>query len=294
MSAVKNPPLAYYYSWQNVPDNMILNIMTEFKDNGVDHLVFSHHWITRILQEPLLYTNLKRYAYQLKMQIIEVHAPWGQCYDLACIDKARRPYLIADHKKAMAYAAESGCRTYTMHIGAYESVFYKTPNEELRKYAVDTLEQLLPEAEKLDLILAVENSYERSNTPDEAAYYIEYFNSPFIGCCFDVGHANLMSPFPGKQREKYFDEMDLAWGETVEEYSGAYEKLAPYIVTCHLHDNNGYADSHQLPGTGIINWKELIANLRKCPRLLSMQTETGTDGLSIRKLTDTFRSITAE
>lgn len=288
--SLKAVPLAYYYSWGEVPDNMILPVMREFKDNGVDDLVFSHIWMTRILREPLFFAHLRKRAYDLKMNIIEPHAPWGQCYDLCCTDSARRENLIKDQKLAMNYAAELGAKTYTMHVGAYESVFFKTPNPELRKLALDSLEKLIPEAEKLGLVIAVENSYERSNTAGEAVFYASYFNTPAIGCCYDSGHANMMEP-AGKVREKYFSEMDDAWGEKIEYFPDSLGTMLPYIVTCHLHDNDGYRDAHDLPGNGTINWKPLLARLQQAPRLMSMQTEVVSTRQSVRKLVEVFSKL---
>ena len=291
----KKVPLAFAYSWGLVPDSMIPNVMAEFKWHGVDDLVFGSVLITRVINEPRFWSVLHRHAVNQGVNLIAVHAPWGQGYDLCCPEKGRRPGMIEDHKRAMNYCAESGCRTYTVHMGAYESVFYHTPNSELRPLVVNTLENLLPTAEKLGLVIALENSYERSHTPDEVIWYIQQFDSPFIKCCFDVGHAHLMAPFPGKKREKYFGEMDAAWGPVVEEYEGAYENLAPYIVTCHLHDNDGYSDAHRLPGEGTVDWKTLIPAIRRCPELISMQTEVIiTPGLSIGKLVSAFRKIMGE
>ena len=287
-------PIAYYYSWESVSDAMIPNVMAEFRDNGAENLVMSHIWLDRILRDPKFWSILARHARAQQLNLVEAHAPWGQCYDLCCPERARRPQMIADHKRAMNYCADSGCKTYTLHVGAFESVFYRTPNEVLRPLVLDSLERLLPEAEKLGLILALENSYERSNTPEAVAAFVEHFRSPSLGCCLDVGHAHLMEPFPGKKRERYFDEMDLAWGERIEEYSGALERMAPHIVTCHLHDNDGYSDAHQLPGEGSIRWNELIPKLKQLPRLVSMQTEVRTvpSSLSVAKLVRTFRALT--
>ncbi len=287
-------PLAYFYSWDQVPDAMLANVMAEFSWHGVENLVFSHVWLTRILREPFFAGRLFKTARAYHLNLVAAHAPWGQPFDLSCPDRGRRDMLIADHKRAMAYCADSGCRTYTMHPGAFESVFYQTANARIRPLAVDTLEQLLPTAEKLGLTIAVENSYERSNTPDEVVYYMEHFHSPALGCCLDVGHANLMRPFPGKKREKYFTEMDWAWGDKIEEQTGTCEKLAPYVVTCHLHDNDGYSDAHALPGTGTIEWDALLTKIRRMPRLISMQTEVVTipTALPIAKLVATFRKIT--
>ena len=292
--SVEKIPLAYYFSWGKVSDDMLPYILQEFKDNGAENMVFGHEWLTRILHDPLFFSHLRKHAYDIGLNVIAPHAPWGQPFDLCCIDRARRPKLIEDHKTAMAYAAEMGAKTYTMHVGAFESVFYKTPNSELLKLSLDSLEKLLPRAEELGIVIAVENSYERSNTAEEAVYYASYFDSPWIGCCFDCGHANMMEP-AGKIREKYFSEMDDAWGEDIEYCENSLDKMLPYIVTCHLHDNSGYGDDHALPGTGTIDWKPLIAKIKTAPRLISMQTEVRTipGGPSVKKLITVFGRLLA-
>ena len=107
----KENSLFYYYSWQYVPDVMIPNIFAEFKANGVEHLVFSHIWATRLLREPSFFAPLMTMARKAGIRLGAVHAPWGAAFDLNCSDTARRKGLIEDHKTAMAYAADAGCRT---------------------------------------------------------------------------------------------------------------------------------------------------------------------------------------
>ena len=286
-------PLFGYYSWQYVPDVMIPNVFAEFKANGVEHLVFSHVWMTRILREPAFFAPLMTMARKAGIRLGAVHAPWGAAFDLNCSDMARRKGLIEDHKTAMAYAVDAGCRTYTMHVGAYSWVFEHIPMKRLRELATDALEQLLPEAEKLGIIIAVENSYEPPNSAAEVAGLVSAFDSPCIGCCFDTGHACLMSPFPGKDQSKYFEEISDAWWEGIGETADSFAVMKPYIVTFHLHDNDGYSDAHQLPGTGRIDWKKQIAELRSAPRLISLQTEVRTipQTLSVKRIAETFRSI---
>ncbi len=285
----------FYYSWEHVPDVLIPNILAEFRYHGAKNLVFSHIWATRILRERQFASRLTLLLRKAGLQIGATHAPLGQAYDLCCPDRGRRASLLEDHKRSMAYSADAGSKTYTVHIGAYESVYYQTPNTVLRPFVLDSLEKLLPEAEKLGLVIALENSYERSNTPEEAAQYVEMFNSPFLGCCFDVGHAHLMAPAPGKERSKYFAEIDWAWGDSLQECPNALERMAPHIVTVHLHDNDGYSDAHALPGQGTIDFAELLPRLVQCPRLISLQTEVrsvgGKQPLSIGTLVQTFRKM---
>ncbi len=290
-------PLTFFYEWENLDVKLYGNIMREFKDNGAEYLVINDSMLKKIISDPMYLLNLRKLQYDIGIKFFEVHGLWSRGWDPCCTDFPRRPGIIADHKLAMNYAAELGCKTYVMHIGAFESVFFRTPNEELRANAVQVFEQLIPEAEKLGLVIAVENSYEISNTPDEVLYYINYFNHPNLACCFDAGHANIMTPGPGKTNDQYSFEVKEAWADNVVQYENAIEKLSPHIVTMHLHDNSGFGDEHSLPFTGTLDWQALTEKIAKLPRLMSLQSEvkTGaTSSWSIRKLCETFRKLFPE
>ena len=285
--------LSHFFDFGEIPEKFYPSIINEFKEYGSTDFVLTDTMLKNFLSEPWACTRMKRLCHIHNISFGDAHLPFGQPYDLCCSEKGRRAGMIADQKQAMAYAADMGCRTCTVHMGAYESVVYHTPNSELRPRVVDALGELLEEAEKLDIVLAIENSFERSNTPEEVLYYMSCFDTPHLGVCYDSGHACLMSDFPGKLREKYAPGMDLAWGEVVECYPDALGDLLPHIVTCHLHDNDGYSDAHKMPGDGRINWPELIAKLRTAPRLMTMQTEVSmfVNGYSIGKLVKTFNNI---
>ena len=77
------------------------------------------------------------------------------------------------------------------------------------------------------------------------------------------------------------------------------------IVTCHIHDNNGYNDLHGMPFDGTIDWPILMEKLKSCPRMIEFQTEicfeTGVNwagpllapkgGYSIRHFVETFHKL---
>ena len=287
-------PISFFYHWQNIPDEMYPNVMREFHDNGVRNLVATQWLLERMIREPALPMSLKTMLRNTDMRFFEAHGICSTGNDLACTDRFRRPGMIADHKLAMGCAAELGCKTYVVHMGAYESVYFQTPNEELRPNVIEALEQLLPEAEKLGIVIALENSYEIANTPDEVLYYLRHFEHPSLACCLDVGHANVMAPGPGKSPDRYHPDVIDAWHGHVVQYDGALEAMAPWIVTMHLHDNNGFADQHNLPGTGTVDWTALAQKIKKLPRLISLQSEVKNGpsaSWSIRKLCETFRKI---
>ena len=286
-------PISHYYSLESVPDNIISSLINEFKDNGVSNFVLPCTVLERIVREPSRYGFITRLAKEHGITFGDAHMPFGQHLDICCRERGRRKKMIEEQKQAMAYAADLGCRTCTIHVGAFDSVIFQTPNSELRPYGDETLDELVPEAEKLGIILALENSFERSNAPEEVLHYISRFNSKYFGVCYDSGHAKLMEYFEGKEYSKYFGGVTHAWPDKVDYCNDALDQLLPHIVTCHLHDNNGYGDDHAMPFDGITDWEKLSAKLLTAPRLETIQSEVAMlkYGYSVKKLVDTFNKI---
>lgn len=284
---------SYYFDWHHCPDQLLNSEFAQCRDLGIKKLVFVDKWIERLLQEPKFAAVLKLAAQSGNISFGDMHAPFGECFDLAAAGCERRNDMIKDHIRALGYASDFGCRTYTIHIGAFDSVFFATPNDDIRKLAVDSLEKLIPYAEKYDIAIAVENAFECSNTPHEVMYYVNYFNHRLVGCCFDNGHANIMAATPGKDRNLYSSYMrNTVWGGEVELCDNAFELMAPRIFTCHLHDNNGYSDQHSVPGNGNVNWEELAEKLlNHAPQLISLQTEAKVfaEGLSFSEIVKRYR-----
>lgn len=273
------------YSWKTVPDALVPVVMQEFADNGAQHLVLIDSWVERLIREPGFYSKVKGWLRACGMDIFECHGLWGQAYDLNITDRPRRRGMIEDHKMGMEYAAEFGCKTYTVHIGPYY------PGME--KPIFEALEQLIPEAEKNGVIFAIENGFDPGNSPDALLQYLKAFPSEFFGCCLDTGHANVMDTRPGKKMELYPVSYRNLWNNDMRHEPDPIGKLSDYLVTAHLHDNDGYSDSHMLPGTGTIQWEKWIPALKNCPRLVSMQNETAAVSyrISVRKLCATFDDL---
>jgi sugar phosphate isomerase/epimerase len=231
----------------------------------------------------------------------------GKLFDMNIPEPDQLKIMIESHKKAMAIAADFGCKTYTVHVGAHHYCNEKISLDILRPLALESLEKLLPTAEKLGIIIAVENSFEKPNSAKEVLSLVTPFDgNPAIGVCYDAGHANCMRSVPGKKHEDYPEYFRNSWWDKgVEFEDGALELLKPHVVTCHLHDNNGLSDLHALPGDGTVCWDDLITKLQECPRMLDFQSEVncvgGTNwaglspapagGYSIRRLTETFRKL---
>ena len=282
---MKDIPLTHFYSWQIVPDKMVPLILREFADNGAQNFVLSDAWGPRLVREPGFYNTLKNWQKNSGMNIFECHAPWGVAYDFSITDKPRRRGMIEDHKMCMEYAADFGCKTYTIHIGGYYSG--------MEEAVCEALEHLSPPADRLGMIIAIENGMDPGYAPDALLYYLNKYNSPSVGCCLDIGHANVMYPHPGKKMELYAAYVRNWWNQNIQLEPDPIGKLSAHIVTAHLHDNDGYTDQHGLPGTGTVDWKNWIPKLKQCPRLVSFQNESSAawHELSIKKLCQTYDEL---
>lgn len=171
----------------------------------------------------------------------------GAC-DLNEADEDRRRCMIRDHASLMSNAADLGCKTYVLHIGP-------EPRDEPKAVSWDrvkrTLDELAPLAGDLGMTLALENGlpgYLATNADLPA--FVEDYGCPDVGLCFDSGHAHVTGDAALLLR--------------------AYRS---YVVTVHLHDNDGSGDQHLIPGRGTIAWGPLVEALAECPRLMHAETE---------------------
>ena len=65
----KDIPFAHFYSWDNINDEMIPNIMSEFNWNGVKNLVFGNTLMKRVLHEPAFFGTLRYHSHNRKINV---------------------------------------------------------------------------------------------------------------------------------------------------------------------------------------------------------------------------------
>ncbi len=286
--------LAHFYPWEGIPEEFIKYPLAAFAEHGNEYLTFTQHQCIRVLTNPGYENWFFALARDYGMKVMDAHGLCFGIHDLDTDEREHREQSIKDHIAVITRLGDLGLQTYTVHVGAALYVappFLDLP--QLRVNALHTLENILPAAEKSGVKIALENSFEPPNAPDELLWYIEQFNSPALLCCFDSGHANYMKK-EGKELSKFSAyHRDRAWRGNLQLEDKALDKMAPYIVTCHLHDNSGYNDDHALPGKGTIDWKELISCLKKCPNIQSLQDETSVlrDRQTIKEMCEIFAGL---
>ena len=140
-----------------------------------------------------------------------------------------------------------------------------------------SVEELLREAERLDITLAVETAPDKAANeryPDsrEIAAFVRSFDSPHLSICIDLNHSNLAEDLP-----------EVA------------ANCAGLISTVHVSDNHGEYEDHLPPGQGIIDYEGAFAALRTAGYTGPVNIECHVDGpptveklRSLRRWADRF------
>ena len=257
-------PITFHHSWKKLDEHDRLTAMREFAANGAKHLVLSDSLLKMLGGDYTLAGVLHRQIADAGVDFVDAHAPFRDYGDLFIPDKRDWQVMIARQKLNLLFVNEFGVDTCTFHIG---SKYYPDHTlEEHRDALCRSLDELLP------LAMCIENLIRPLSTADDLISYLKKYDSPHLGVCLDVGHANL--------KEKGMLHPDsvvpATWeiaGLTVRWETNIAEKLQPYIVNCHIHDNGGVGDDHQLTGVGDIDWRRIVPLLLNAPRLQNIQSE---------------------
>jgi sugar phosphate isomerase/epimerase len=201
------------------------------------------------------YTDRRRvleigaWLHDLDIAAVSMHAPicdrfvggeWGRAYSNASGRQAVRQEAVDETLAALDAARHLGCHTLVLHLGLPHEQHVGSDDNDAAA-ARRSLETLAAAADAAGVKLAIELIPNDLSTADAlVALFSGDIELGSAGICLDVGHAHLL-------------------GGAAE----AAETLSGHIITTHLHDNNGRADSHLVPGAGTIDWPATFAALGK-------------------------------
>ena len=262
-------PLTFLYDWEYPNDQTRVSVLGEFSANGAENLVLTDTLLSMVCREPHLYSLLPKQLADAGLKFTDAHAPFGDFLDISLPVREARPQMLARHRLNLQLVRDFGVDTCTFHLGTPVHPGYKL--EAYRDAVRDSLEHLLPEAERLGITFCIENVCNPVSTVKEILMYLKEFPSPSLGVCYDSGHANIMEkgkPFPDCQCYRAWRDFgEVQWAEDT------LGTLHDHVVNCHLHDNQGFLDTHILPGQGTVDWKTIMPRLKNCPRLKYIQSE---------------------
>ena len=273
----------------NLNDDQRVSLLNEFAGCGGKNIVLSETLLQQFAGTPASRNKIKKQVADAGLKFVDAHAPYGGESDLMQPDDQFRIGL-ARQFLTLELAHDCGVDTCCFHLGN-APLFPQYTLDELHTFICRNLELLLKRAEELGVIVCIENIFKPLNTVSEILKLIRMFDTPYLGVCYDAGHANIMEHgmnFPDSR----------PWGQwagrgEVEWESDILGKLLPHTVNCHLHDNFAAQDEHSLPGRGTVDWERTLSLLRQAPRLKSMQSEVVPlrGGVAVRRLIETWQEV---
>lgn len=179
------------------------------------------------------------------LEISQVHGPWRwPVCDYTEEDRAER---MEKMQRSIRGCAILGCKHWVIHpIMPMGVADVGTPDEQKTwDMNVEFMSKLLKAAKEQDVIICFENMPMQKlgiGTPAETLRFVKEMNDDHFKICFDTGHAAIFS--------------------NVMSVGDAVRMMGDEIKCFHIHDNNGWADIHLMPMTGVINWKDFAAALK--------------------------------
>ena len=207
--------------------------------------------------------KVKDFAAQYGIEVFQTHCPWRfPPQDYTEEDRAERLEKFCKATRGTAYL---GARVMVIHCimpwGAQacpdkdefirlNAEFYTKLAQTAKEYGVEIHVETLP-FPRLPINSAKE-------CLDFANLMNEITGTDLFRVCLDTGHCNFCSEDPA---------------EAVRIVGGKM------LGSLHVHDNNGHADQHQIPGNGTINWESFSNALREVgyKGLFSFETKISPD-----------------
>ena len=285
-----NVPITYFLDWRTVSNELVPVMMEQAVATGIENIILSSALMHRVDELDVHELFLKSAA-AAGLTYVDAHAPLGETELLGLPPEKNRKAMLRHAANSLALSAEFGCKTCTFHVWNWRPDSHSA--EERFGYICDSLEKLLPVAEKAGVIIALENVWCPPNNADILVRIAEKFNSPWLGLCYDSGHAFILDQGRYNPAKSC---VPISWTCPVEEIpwdDKMLEKMLPWIVNCHLHDNDGLNDQHLMPGRGKINWKHVVNLLCQAPNLKCIQSEVSAkwqDG-DVKTLKQDFEKI---
>ena len=268
-------PLTMLCDFDHLDDNHRVRRMAflEFAKNGCPNIVLSDTLLAFIMRWAPFADMLRDDLKATGCRFVDAHSPFGPHIDLHVIDETEHRMAILRHSLAMEIAASFGVDTICIHIGNGEISQPGYTFEQYQGTIIRSLKELVPLAEKLGMTICIENIWTDITTPESLLAILKGVDSPHVGICYDAGHANLMARARGFEKSAPKSTFLEKQGKPVPYDDKILEKLLPYVVNCHLHDNNGQTDEHTLPGRGDIDWPHIMGLLKQAPNLKCIQSE---------------------
>lgn len=212
------------------------------------------------------FTDIRRHAEELGLEIGQTHGRIKGFLGKKEEDDA----LVRNGRLDCLVTKTLGAPVCVFHNMTSLWVDPDTDRQFMRDANHDQYHRLLPYARQYGVKIATEtfgNDFVHQgcdffgNMPEFIAAYErlkEDENGEFLTVCMDVGHTNTAHHF----------------GDNPTPGDGI-RQLGSRISCLHLHDNNGLKDQHKIPGTGDIDWEDVLNALDEIGYAGNINLEVG-------------------
>jgi sugar phosphate isomerase/epimerase len=193
--------------------------------------------------------DLQQWLAEAGVELHSVHAPVGEGYSagrwtsplsLASADRDARARAVAETERAIQIARRIPFKVLVTHLGVPRwSPTAAADNS--RDAARRSIEELSAVAEPLGVRIGLEVMPNELSRTGSLVHFVErVVDSPDVGICLDLGHAQLD-------------------GDVVE----AIETVSEHLIAVEVHDNKGRSDDHLVPFEGAIEWAGALTSVQK-------------------------------
>ena len=235
-------------------DNTVEESLRLVKSAGFDSVDFPLSAYGNSPSKPLFQENWRTWVREVKsicdrldLPVTQAHAPWDQ----AIGENFRYEPPQEIFYRAMEACHMLGCRHLIFHpLRQPDRVDSLAMRQRIHDYNVRWFHDLLPAAERFDIVINLENTFDSHHTQKAGDLPYPYttaqdmldlmhdIGSTRVQICLDTGHANI-------------SEQDIP---------AMIRAFRSDLATVHLNDNYGriapiYEDLHLFPGYGRIDWQ---------------------------------------
>lgn len=169
---------------------------------------------------------------------LSVHSPIWELNLASARYEVIREHSYQVYSECLEWCAKIGAEHMVIHPSLYSTPLFS--RQASQYYAKESLKKLGDQAQKLNVVLAVENVGLHEYALFDQEEYVRLFDEiPTVAALVDVGHAHVNG-----------------W-----DIPSVIRNLGSRIQAVHLHDNDGAADQHRPVGQGTIEWEALWTEL---------------------------------
>ena len=192
--------------------------------------------------------DARKLVEDLGMPFDSMHGVFGPQFDPSSPDETVRKFAVETYKQEGELALLLGGPVVVVHPAPIAPDMKISLQQRAQREGPfqKSLDELAVVGESQGVVFVVENlpgNYYFGSDPVRLAQIVRKMNHPNIRMCFDTGHAHMTGPV-----------------------AAALDAGRDVITYLHVHDNNGFIDSHHVPGRGNLPWDEQAVVMKKLPR----------------------------